>query len=132
MMIRDIRNGAYFRAVDQSTLCELLHPAREKNLALRCSIAHAFVRPNEFTQLHKLRTSAEVYYFLEGEGIICVAGETARVRPGLAVYVPPGAEQYLINTGPSNLSFLCIVDPMWQADDEQLQQPDSDNTFPGA
>lgn len=49
-----------------------------------------------------------------------IDGESASVRPGQAVFIPPGAVQYIENTGADDLAFLAIVDPQWRAGDEEL------------
>jgi mannose-6-phosphate isomerase-like protein (cupin superfamily) len=122
MLVKDIQKCSYFTAKDGSILCELLHPLREKReIALHCSIAHAHLPRGMNTLPHKLQETAEVYYILEGEGIIHVDKESAEVKPGSAIYVPPGAVQYLENTGNSELSFLCIVDPMWTAEQDRQE-----------
>ena len=46
--------------------------------------------------------------------------ETAKVRSGQAVYIPPGSVQFIENTGRSDLDFLCIVDPAWRPEDEEI------------
>jgi mannose-6-phosphate isomerase-like protein (cupin superfamily) len=121
MLIKDRQSCAYFRAVDHTLLCELLHPARETEaLALRCSIAHAIVKPGETTLPHRLKSSAEVYYILEGEGIILCEHESARIHSGQAIYIPPTATQQIHNPGSTDLEFLCIVDPMWRREDEEV------------
>lgn len=120
MLVKDIHECSNFTAKDGSILCELLHPLREEGeIALRCSIAHARLPRGMSTLPHKLQESAEVYYILEGEGVLHVDKEIAKVKPGRAVYVPPGAVQYLENTGDGELSFLCIVDPMWTAEQDR-------------
>jgi mannose-6-phosphate isomerase-like protein (cupin superfamily) len=83
MLIKDIQNCTYFTALDNSTLCELLHPANEpEDFALRCSIAHAIVKPGEKTRAHRLKTAAEVYYILEGEGIMYIDENLQQSIPG--------------------------------------------------
>jgi mannose-6-phosphate isomerase-like protein (cupin superfamily) len=120
MLVKDIRECSYFTAKDGSILCELLHPLREDGkVNLRCSIAHARIPAGKSTLPHKLQESAEVYYILEGEGVLHVDRESTEVKPGRAVYVPPGAVQHLENTGDGELSFLCIVDPMWTAEQDR-------------
>jgi len=42
------------------------------------------------------------------------------VSPGDAVYIPPMARQYIKNTGKSDLKFICIVDPAWRKQDEEI------------
>lgn len=121
MLIRDIRNCKYFTAMDNTLLCELLHPANEsEELGIRYSIAHAIVKPGETTRPHMLKTSTEVYYILEGEGVIYINEESAAVRSGQAIYIPPKSKQYIQNTGDSDLKILCIVYPMWRREEEEL------------
>lgn len=120
MIIAEIRHGHYFIAPDRSTICELLHPARDSRLKMGCSIAHAVVKAGERTLPHQINDSCEIYFILEGEGLLHVDEETARLTPGQAIYIPPGSTQFLENTGDKDLSFLCIVDPMWQAKQEKL------------
>ncbi|MBI4776791.1 MAG: cupin domain-containing protein [Deltaproteobacteria bacterium] len=121
MFIKDIRHSDYFRALDGTTLCELLHPAKtEPELSLRCSVAHARLRRNESSLPHRLKSSAELYYILEGEGLMIIDGESARVHAGQIVYIPPGSVQHIQNVGVQDLAFLCIVDPMWREGDEEL------------
>ncbi len=111
MIIRSLRDIPGFRAGDGSFLRELLHPAKER-LGIGYSLAHASVRPGDRTLPHRLK-SAEVYVILEGTGLIRVGDERAEVGPGHTVYIPPGEVQSIENTGPSDLAFLCIVDPPW-------------------
>lgn len=118
MFICDLRDCREIIARDKTFLRELLHPAREP-LALRYSLAHALVKPGQESEPHRLGTS-EVYYILQGRGVIRVDGESAAVRAGQAVYIPPMAVQHIRNTGRSDLVFLCIVDPAWRAEDEEV------------
>jgi mannose-6-phosphate isomerase-like protein (cupin superfamily) len=118
MIIKDGRQATCFTAPDHSMICELLHPARDSRLQMGCSIARAVVKTGQATRPHCISNSSEVYYILEGEGVIHIDAESAAVIPGQAVYVPPGALQQIENTGTGDLSFLCIVDPMWRAEDE--------------
>jgi len=118
MFIRELRNCAAFIAGDNCTLREILHPDKA-DLKLRYSLAHAVVKPGDTTWLHWLRTS-EVYYILEGKGIMKINDETAPVLPGTTIYCPPNARQCIHNTGTTDLIFLCIVDPAWRKEDEEI------------
>jgi len=121
MLIRDIIDCPRERVIDQSVLCELLHPDKVPGAAgLGCSIAHAIVPVGEATLPHKLERSAEIYYILEGTGEMHIGKEQALVRAGQVVHIPPGARQFIKNRGNTDLVFLCIVAPKWQADDERL------------
>jgi len=118
--IRDADGCPHRRVLDGSLLCELLHPSNDPSLPLRCSIAHAVVSPDARTLPHRLRRSTEVYYILAGKGEVHLGAEVVAVHPGRAVVIPPGTTQWCRNTGGVDLVFLTIVDPFWQADDEEL------------
>ena len=116
MFTKDLQNCDEFIAGDNTILRELLHPDKA-DLQLRYSLAHAVVKPGKTSYTHRLKTS-EVYYILEGEGEMHIGGESAPVRAGQAIYIPPNTEQYIHNSGASDLKFLCIVDPAWKKEDE--------------
>jgi mannose-6-phosphate isomerase-like protein (cupin superfamily) len=118
MFIRHLQDCPEFIAGDNSILRELLHPDKA-DLDLRYSFAHAIVRPAQTTLLHRLRTS-EVYYILSGEGEMHINEEAVVVRPGDAVYIPPHAGQFIHNSGTADLVFICIVDPAWRKEDEEV------------
>jgi mannose-6-phosphate isomerase-like protein (cupin superfamily) len=118
MYIKDLQDCPEFFAGDNTILRELLHPDKA-DLNLRYSLAYAMLKPGKTSQPHKLKTS-EVYYILEGEGIIHIDNETAKVLPGQAVYIPPDFRQFINNSGNTDLKFLCIVDPAWRKEDEEV------------
>ena len=118
MFIKDPKTCKEFIAGDNVILLELLHPDKDK-LNLRYSLAHAIVKPGETSYRHKLK-HAEVYYILEGEGMMHIDNESAKVCPGQAIYIPPDALQWIENVGQCDLKFLCIVDPAWRKEDEEI------------
>ena len=118
MLIRDLSSIEEIIAGDKTVLRELLHPDKA-DLKIRYSLAHASVKPRQSSLPHRLKTS-EVYYILEGEGVMYVDDESAAVHSGQAMYVPPNSNQHISNTGDSDLKFLCIVDPAWQPEDEEI------------
>ena len=122
MLARSLSDCKEILAGDKTILRELLHPARNK-AAIGYSLAHARLAKGTASLPHRLKTS-EVYYFLSGQGRMHVDGESAAVAPGQALYVPPGAVQHLENTGTEELVFLCIVDPAWRAEDEEVKGKD--------
>lgn len=118
MLIKDLANCQEIVAGDETLLRELLNPHKEP-LELRYSLAHAVVKPMEITKRHRLRSS-EVYYILEGEGEMYIDGKREKVKPGQAIYIPPGSIQQIRNIGLSHLQFLCIVDPAWRPEIEEI------------
>ncbi len=118
LFIRGLDDCETFIAGDETILKEILHPDKA-DLTLRYSLAHAVVRPGNASLPHLLKTS-EVYYILSGTGCMFIDADSAEVGPGHTVYIPPNAVQYIENTGDEDLAFLCIVDPAWQPEDEEV------------
>ncbi len=121
MLIKDLHKCSLITAADSTMLCELLHPAREE-VELPYSIAHAAVKPGSASLSHRLRKSSEIYYILQGEGVMHIEEQEAEVRSGHVVLIPPGCWQHIRNVGSNDLKFLCIVHPMWRAEDEELRE----------
>lgn len=120
MLIKDIQKCEHFSAMDLTYLCELLHPAREE-VEIHYSIAHAVLKPGRASLPHRLKESSEVYYILEGSGVMNIEGEEAEVRRGQAVFIPPGSWQLIRNSGGTDLEFLAIVHPFWKKEDEEVE-----------
>ncbi len=118
MFVKRLEDCQEFIAGDDSILREFLHPEKS-DLEIRYSLAHAKVHPGGKTQPHRLETS-EVYYIVAGEGVMHVDEEVVKVGPNCAIYIPPRAVQYIENTGNGDLVFLCIVDPAWRPEDEEV------------
>lgn len=118
MIIKSLDTIAGFRAGDASLLKEILHPAKEP-LEIGYSLARASVEPGARTLPHRLK-STEVYVIVEGRGRMRVGDEQADVRTGDTIVIPPGEVQSIENIGPNSLVFLCIVDPAWRAEDEEV------------
>jgi mannose-6-phosphate isomerase-like protein (cupin superfamily) len=49
-----------------------------------------------------------------------INNESEEVLPGTAVYIPPDAVQFIHNPAKEDLIFLCIVDPAWRKEDEEI------------
>jgi len=118
MLIKKLKDCAEVTAGDRTRLRELLHPARDA-VSVRYSLAVAWLAPGKRSQAHRLKT-AEVYYLVRGNGVMHIGKEAAEVTSGDAVYIPPVAAQWLENTGKEEIEFLCIVDPAWRPEDEQV------------
>jgi len=118
VFIKDLKDCEKFIAGDNTILRQLLHPDKAE-LDIRYSLAHAILPAGRSSQPHRLRAS-EVYYILEGEGIMYINDESAKVHAGQVIYIPPRARQWIQNSGTSDLKFLCIVDPAWKKEDEEV------------
>ena len=118
MVVKDLKDCKEFIAGDNTVLRQLLHPDKAA-LDIRYSLAYAVLHPGKASQTHRLKTS-EVYYVLEGEGIMHINDESEKVHAGQVIYIPPHAKQFIQNTGKLDLKFLCIVDPAWRPEDEEV------------
>jgi mannose-6-phosphate isomerase-like protein (cupin superfamily) len=121
MFVKNLKNCRRFVAGDDTVLRELLHPDKQ-NLNIRYSLAHAVLKPGKKSYPHSLKTS-EVYYIMEGKGLMHIGAGSKKVTRGDAVYIPPGSKQFIENTGRVELKFLCIVDPAWRERDETVLKP---------
>lgn len=118
MIIKKLLDCQEFISGDGAFLRELLH-AGKSNFKFRYSLAHAILKPAKKTRPHKLK-STEVYYIIKGKGLMHVARQSREVNEGDAVYIPADKQQYIENIGRSDLVFLCIVDPAWRREDEEI------------
>lgn len=118
MLIRRLNECERFTAGDGTELRELLHADKGK-FSFGYSLAHAILPPGKTSRPHRLKTS-EMYYILDGEGMMHIDGESAKVTASCAVYIPPGSTQFIENTGKGDLLFLCVVDPAWRKEDEEI------------
>jgi mannose-6-phosphate isomerase-like protein (cupin superfamily) len=118
VFVKTLKDCPEFLAGDHTILREMLHPAKAP-IEVRYSLAHGRLEQGRRSKRHQLGIT-EVYYFLTGRGRLRVGDEEVSVEPGMIVYVPPGATQSLENTGPVTIEFLCLVDPAWQPQYEEI------------
>ena len=119
MLIRRLSECPEFQAGDNCRLRELLHPDK-MDIQVNYSLAHATVHPGQTTWNHRLTGASEVYYIIQGQGVMHIDGEECPVEAGAAVYIPPGSRQFIRNTGEEELRFICMVDPAWRPDYEDV------------
>ncbi|MDH3677911.1 MAG: cupin domain-containing protein [Nitrosopumilus sp.] len=95
---------------------QYFHPHNTLN-GIRFSLAQFTIKQGKRSLRHKVQSS-EIYYILEGNGNLRINNESFDVKKDDSAYVPPLSEQFIENTGTSDLRFLCIVDPAWKPEDE--------------
>ena len=66
--------------------------------------AHAVLKPNRVLESH-IDPYEEIYYILEGQGLISVGEDEQQVTAGDAIWIPCGVSHSLINNGTEE----CIV-----------------------
>lgn len=62
--------------------------------------------PNSTIGYHLHQGNEEIYYFIEGEGVMTVDGVKKKVGPGDAVITHSGSSHGLENTGKSNIKII--------------------------
>ena len=97
---------------------QYFHPHNTLN-GINYSLAQFTLETGKKSKRHKMKSS-EIYYILEGSGKLTVNEESHILQKDDSAYVPPNAEQFIENSGGEDLKFLCIVEPAWKADDEEL------------
>lgn len=120
MFVTHVKDCAEFLAGDHTHLRELLHPAKA-GVAVRYSLAYGRIDPGQRSKRHRL-ASAEVYYILAGAGRVWIDDDAAGIETGSVIGVPPGATQWVENHGAVALEFLCLVDPAWRPEDEEVME----------
>lgn len=120
MDIRNLDRAASFITKDGSEIRELL--AHRNSCIRNQTLAEARLPPGTSTIPHHHVKTEEIYYILEGQGVMRVGEETSPVGPGDAIAIPPGAEHQLTNPGPGQLRLLCCCAPGYEHDDTILRQ----------
>ncbi|MBI4602390.1 MAG: cupin domain-containing protein [Planctomycetes bacterium] len=115
MLIRRAKDCPEIVANDGCRLRELLHPDKDGS-RISYSLALAWVEPGKATFPHKLTGETEVYWIIEGSGRMHIGAEAEEVRPGDAVVIPRGSEQWIECTGREPLHYAAIVSPPWRPD----------------
>ncbi len=75
--------------------------------------------PMAYVQEHVHQVQEQVYYVLEGEGVLTLDDARHLMRPHDYVYVPPGVRHSFTNTGTNGLVFLVVTTPAM--DEEEAQ-----------
>lgn len=103
---------------DGSVIRELMHPDRHR--CVQQSLAEATIPPGSATLLHRHHTSEEVYYLLQGSGMMRLGEQEFEVAQGDSVCIPPGVAHNIRNTAEQPLILLCACAPAYAHEDTEL------------
>jgi mannose-6-phosphate isomerase-like protein (cupin superfamily) len=120
MDIQNINRVPAFTTKDGSEIRELL--AHRNSCIRNQTLAEARLPPKRSTTPHHHPKTEEIYYILEGEGLMRVGTETQPVGPGDAIAIPPEASHQITNTGDETLKFLCCCAPGYEHEDTVLEE----------
>jgi mannose-6-phosphate isomerase-like protein (cupin superfamily) len=82
--------------------------AGSKHLDYRISM----YQPKAHVALHSHKVQEQVYHVIEGEGLMTIDGEAHVVRKHDFIFLPPGVEHAIENTGVSDLIFIVVTSPV--------------------
>jgi mannose-6-phosphate isomerase-like protein (cupin superfamily) len=69
-------------------------------------------QPMAHVARHKHQVQEQIYHVLEGEGLMEIAGKNHVVRKHDFIFLPPGVEHAISNSGLVDLVFLVITSPV--------------------
>jgi mannose-6-phosphate isomerase-like protein (cupin superfamily) len=120
MDIQNIDRVPAFITKDGSEIRELL--AHRNSCIRNQTLAEARLPPSGSTTPHHHEKTEEIYYILEGRGLMQIGQETSSVGPGDAIAIPPGELHKITNIGLEVLKFLCCCAPGYEHEDTVLQE----------
>ena len=68
-------------------------------------------QPMAHVALHTHKVQEQVYHVLEGEGMMEMDGRRQVVRKHDVIYIPPGVEHAITNSGLGDLTFIVATTP---------------------
>lgn len=69
-------------------------------------------QPMAYVKRHKHKVQEQIYHVIEGEGLMEVGDIKQVVRKHDFIFVPPGVEHSISNTGLVDLVFLVVTSPV--------------------
>jgi mannose-6-phosphate isomerase-like protein (cupin superfamily) len=118
MDIRNLDRVEAFVTKDGSEIRELL--AHRNSCIRNQTLAEARLSPGARTAPHHHIRTEEIYYIVEGQGMMRVGDESALVGVGDAIAIPPCQVHQITNTGNVVLRFLCCCAPGYEHEDTVL------------
>ena len=118
MSIKEDSKIEFIQGDEGAKIKQYFHPHNTLN-GINYSIAQFSLEVGKKTKLHKIKSS-EIYYILEGEGKLKIDDQIFDLKINDSAYVPPNSKQFIENIGSAKLRFLCIVEPAWKADDDEI------------
>ena len=85
----------------------------------QCSLAEEILPPGATVTPHHHEVIEEIYYVIEGEGVMKIDGEEREVGAGDAIYIPRFAGHTLTNTGDGPMKILLVCGPAFFQEDHR-------------
>ena len=108
MIVKKIEEIDAITGQEGTQIRQIFSPNETDDL-IRYSIAHCTINPGKSSRPHTMKTS-EMYYIMQGNGVMHVGEEQKQVKQNDVIFVPPMSKQFLENNGDVQLVVLCIVE----------------------
>jgi len=118
MSIKENSKIEKIKAEEGTDIKQYFNPHNTLN-GINYSLAQFTLESGKKTKLHRIKSS-EIYYILQGKAELKINDEWFELGENDSAYVPPNSKQFIKNNGNENLCFLCIVEPAWKSEDDQL------------
>jgi mannose-6-phosphate isomerase-like protein (cupin superfamily) len=109
MIIKQLSQQKPFTTADGSTIRSILD-ATNASVANQ-SLAEASLEAGVKTQRHYHKRSEEIYFILEGDGVMEIDGEERNVTCGDGILIPPNAWHEI--KAVTKIRFLCCCSPVY-------------------
>jgi mannose-6-phosphate isomerase-like protein (cupin superfamily) len=88
----------------------------------QCSLAEEILPPGASVTPHHHEVIEEIYYIIEGEGVMKIDDEEREVGEGDAIYVPRLSRHTLTNTGEGLMKILLVCGPAFFYEDHRTRR----------
>ncbi len=90
---------------------------RDTSYPKNVSIATLLIEPGKSSTEHYHKRTEEIYYIIDGSGVVEISGKSYTVETGHAVLIPIGEKHRIENTGTNVLKFLSVDAPIFDPED---------------
>ena len=118
MSIKEDSKISFINGSENVKIKQYFDPKNTSN-GINYSLAQFSLEIGQKTKLHKIKSS-EIYYILQGKAELKINNGRFELGENDSAYVPPNSKQFIKNIGTQNLRFLCIVEPAWKPEDDEL------------
>ena len=119
MDVQNLDQQAPFTTADGSTIRSILDKTNAP--VENQSLAEASLPAGGQTERHYHKLAEEIYFILDGQGLMEIDGEEQPVTTNDAILIPPGAWHQITNTGSEALRFLCCCAPPYAHEDTYFE-----------
>jgi mannose-6-phosphate isomerase-like protein (cupin superfamily) len=119
MLILNLRDTKVLHTPHGSEIRPLID--RTTSPVTQCSLAEELLPPGAAVTPHHHEELEEIYYILEGAGLMTIGDETQPVGTGDAIYIPRNRRHTLTNTGQTTMRLLLVCGPAFYFEDHRIE-----------